>query len=125
MTCHQVVEIAPQGRNPVLRGNGGRFCIRHAAIGQRSQEKFYSIGKLDDAIKADNSQRTVRLVHAGTGFFQTFARRVAGVAGKTLRGTFKSEVDLTLDPRQRPDVEIDAHERLFSKRRFICLLFTP
>jgi hypothetical protein len=38
------------------------------------------------------------------------------MGGKVMPGAFQRKVDFTLDPGQRTDVEIHAHEKPFSTR---------
>ena len=111
MAGHQVVEIAAQCGKPALgRFDGGRR-IRRAAIGQCREQLLYGAGKFGNAFQPDDGQSAMGLVHGGARLLQLLARRVGGVGGKTLSGALECKVDFSLDPGQRPDVEIHAHEK--------------
>ena len=114
MASHQIVEIAPQRGQPALRRSNGWINLWHACIRQRGQQPFYRIGKFRDAIQTDYGQRTMGLVHAGARLLQIVARRVGGVGNKTLSGAFQRQINFALDPGQRADIEISAHEKLFT-----------
>ncbi len=125
MAGNQVVEIAAQCGEPALcradRGAG----IRRRAVGQGRQQLFNRIGEFRDAVEADDRQRTMCLVHAGESLLQLVAAWSAGVGRETEPGAFQRKVDFSLDPGQRTDIEIGAHQKLFATPWFICSRFTP
>ena len=122
---HQVIEIAAQRGKAALRRGDGGADVRRSGLGQRGEQLLDRIGELRDAIQADNGQRTVGLMHAGACLFQPVSRRIGDVVSETLSGAFQCKVDFSLDPGQRSDVEIHAHEKLFATPWFMCPLFTP
>jgi hypothetical protein len=124
MARHQVVEVAAQCGKSALgsfdRGGG----IRRAAIGQCGEHLLYCAGEFGNAFQPDDGQRAVGLVHGGGRLLQLVARRVGGVGGKALSGPLECKVDFPLDPGQRPDIEIRAHEKCFVTPWLVGFLFT-
>ena len=125
MTGHQIVEISAQRSKAALRR---RYCstdILACVFAQRCQQLLDCVGEFRDAVKADDSQRTMRLVHAGTGLLQLVCSGIGRVDGQAHPGSFQGKVDFPLDPGQWSDVEIHAHEKLFTTPWFMCPLITP
>jgi hypothetical protein len=109
MAGHQVVEVTAQRCESAL-GSGDRDTdIRYRAIAQRRQQLLDGVGELGDAVEPDDGQRTMRLVHAGPRLGQSVACRIGGVGGEALARAFEGQVDFSLDPGQRTDIDFDAH----------------
>ena len=99
---------------------GGHF--RRCGIGQRRQQLLYRGGEVGDAGEADDGQRTVGLVHGGARLGQAVAGGIRRMGGQTKRGAFQRKVDFAPDPGQRTDVEIGAHELLFTMPWPMCFV---
>ncbi len=106
---HQVVEVTAQGRESALGGGDGDTGIRYRGIAKGGQQLLDGIGEFGDAVEPDDGQRAMRLVHAGARLGQAVACRIGGVGGETLARALEGQVDFSLDPGQRTDVEFDAH----------------
>ncbi len=125
VACHQVVEIAAQRCKAALRRCNCGTDILGCVFAQRCQQLLDRVGEFRNSVEADDSQRAMRLVHAGARLLQVIFRGTGCVGGEAHPGAFQGKVDFPLDPGQRSDVEIHAHEKLFTTSWFMCPLITP